>query len=174
MRKLLIEIDGGETNCDGCQHFHQCDEGYGCAIFAYTTENTNMLRPIDCHDAELKAQDSPAVERCAAQPASVEDQKIYDAIAENYSAPVGAAPLPDDVKAMAERVRYLCHHDISGYCECAAIKGADMIERLAANRAPEGMVLVPREPTKAMYATVDNERLAQIYWRKLITAGEIK
>lgn len=36
---------------------------------------------------------------------------------------------------------------------------------------PEGWQLVPKEPTPEMYATCDNERLAQIYWRKLLSAA---
>jgi hypothetical protein len=37
---------------------------------------------------------------------------------------------------------------------------------------PSTHVLVPKELTESMYAACDNERLAQIYWRKLIAAAQ--
>ena len=41
----------------------------------------------------------------------------------------------------------------------------------SAPTTPAGYVLVPVEPTPEMYAAVDNERLAQLYWRKLLAAA---
>lgn len=60
-----------------------------------------------------------------------------------------AAYLPDDVAKMVERLRcYLSEGPLtSPFCEVCK-DAADMIERLAENRVPEGMVLVPREPTE--------------------------
>lgn len=90
---------------------------------------------------------------------------------------VGAAPLPDEVQAMVERLRE-CDADL-------AQEAADMIERLA-QQVPEGCVVVPRELLNGLCKyghlhTVEGVAYSQGSHRELlgrasdlIAAGEVK
>jgi len=79
-----------------------------------------------------------------------------------------AAPLPDEVREIVERLRAYPTRD--------GLLAAEMIERLA-RQVPEGCAVVQRkvtEDTKCVLATPGNYRTYQDQWTALIAAGEVK
>jgi hypothetical protein len=55
--KILIDIDAGPVNCDGCHLLIEAKHGYICDIFYVASDGPyNMPRPPECLAAEKAAK----------------------------------------------------------------------------------------------------------------------
>lgn len=87
------------------------------------------------------------------------------------------ASLLDDVKAPVERLRNYYNSEEGSQL---IFEAADMLERLAANRVPKGMVLVPVGLVESAKALLDveskhhTEFAYKQFLQGLIAAGEVK
>lgn len=164
VKHLTAMLDNAEKECEalrGCQS-GACGHASDCAVH---NEPAYPAGPCSCGFIEPAPQEEPLhvgdsrfeswySNYSSATLVAGTKQVARDAYAAGMSdplvTPVCAPALPDVVKAMA---KWLLDSDFGAMQERAA-QAADMLERLAANRVPEGMVLVPKEPTEAMLVAV--------------------